>query len=249
MTPPVLCIIQARYASTRLPAKMLLKLGDETLIQRAWRLAGEAFGAENCVVAIPVGQPLEFRQHLEDIGARVHQSMAAESDVLLRFYHTAHAYRWHPDTVLHRWTPDDAFKSSEACRRVVAGERLPVELGGEAFTLAMLDEAHWRKDRPSQREHITHALFNTAAPPPPNCDVWTVDTESDYERAVARYEREAKAIEESYQQAKSEYSDKLHETVRAMRENPVYRRLVNGDQRLEPDADPLAALRAIQESA
>ncbi len=224
MTPPVLCIIQARYASTRLPAKMLLKLGDETLIQRAWRLAGEAFGAENCVIAIPKAQPAVFTDHLGAIGATVFVGWSAESDVLNRFFQCAHTYRWRPETVVHRWTPDDPFKSPETCRRVVAGERLPVEIGGEAFTLATLGDACRRVTQGYTVEHLTDWLFTYAPPPAPSDDVWTVDTQADYERAVARYEREAKAQTFYCTLTGTPYTPEMHRRS-------------------------LAALRAIQESA
>jgi 3-deoxy-manno-octulosonate cytidylyltransferase (CMP-KDO synthetase) len=197
--PPVLCIIQARYASTRLPGKMLLKLGEETLIQRGYRLACEAFGPENVVVAIPRKQPPDFVAHLDEIGATVFSCYRAEWDVLGRIHDCAHQYRWQAETVIHRWTPEDAWKSPEVCRAVVEGIRAPVEIGGEAFTLAMLQEAddgepfHNTYNEPNdRREHIGRSRFLFRAPPPPapSDDVWTIDTPEDYARACERWERE-----------------------------------------------------------
>ena len=138
-----LCIIQARLESTRLPRKMLLPLGGETIIARGWRLACEAFGKENCVVAIPATEGnLPLYHEVVRIGATYFQFHGDERDVMERFHRCAHWYRWRPDNVIFRWTPDDFRKAPEMCRRVAVGERLPVEQGGEAFTLAMLDEAH-----------------------------------------------------------------------------------------------------------
>ncbi len=202
MTIPTLCIIQARYHSTRLPGKMLLKLGDETLIARGYRIACEAFGKENVVVATPadiVSTPLA--DELKRIGAEVFHYEGAENDVLGRFHQCAHRYRWQPDTVLVRYTPDDPLKDVALLRRVAAGERLPVEIGGEAFTLAMLDAAHhrflvrnrsmnddaWEARVALCREHISHALFPNSPPPPcPPGDWWTVDTMEQLE-AARRY--------------------------------------------------------------
>lgn len=148
MSAPTLCIIQARYASTRLPAKMLQTLGDETLIARGYRLACEAFGAENVVVACcSVDKCTPLADELARIGATVNWYNGAESDVLGRFHEAAHARRWHGDSVIFRWTPDDPWKDPASCRRVAAGERLPVEIGGEAFSLRALDEAHKNERR------------------------------------------------------------------------------------------------------
>ena len=120
MNVPPLCIIQARWDSKRLPGKMLLKLGDETLITRAWRIACEAFGESNCVVATPKAEnPLI--EELRRIGAVVFQWAGPEWDVLSRLYACAHTYRWHPDSVIVRYTPDDPFKSVEALRPPVIG--------------------------------------------------------------------------------------------------------------------------------
>lgn len=209
MAPP-LCIIQARYNSTRIPGKMLLKLGDETLIARGFRIACAAFGYDNVIVAIPKSDedgPLGNELgRLDDpiippesrIGAKVFAWDGPEDDVLARFYCCAHSYRWHPESVIVRYTPDDPFKTVSALRRVANGERLPVELGGEAFTLAQLYIAHQRfhgrffrvtDDDSVPREHITHALFQMAPPKPPP-GVWTIDTQEDYEAAVAQVARQ-----------------------------------------------------------
>ena len=180
---------------------MLIELGGETLIARAWRTACEAFGAENCVVAIPASDengPLS--EHLISIDASVDGFRGDENDVLGRFHGVAHFHRWHPDTVIVRYTPDDPFKSVEALRRVAGGERFPVELGGEAFTLAMLDAAQERETlhlkgwqwtslgvvpiNPN-REHITDALFPFRSPTLKGAG-WTIDTPADYEAAKAR---------------------------------------------------------------
>jgi spore coat polysaccharide biosynthesis protein SpsF (cytidylyltransferase family) len=191
-----LVIIQARLASTRLPNKMLCDLGGQTLIQRAWGIACEAFGEDDCVVAIPKGdEDGPLGAELDRIGANVFAWDGDTADVLGRFHACAHTYRWKHDAVLLRITPDDPFKSAEHMWRVVNGERLPVELGGEAFTLAMLDAANEREElwtatvihgaeRNRYREHITHALFPFALPPI-GIPGYTVDTQTDLDAARA----------------------------------------------------------------
>jgi spore coat polysaccharide biosynthesis protein SpsF (cytidylyltransferase family) len=183
-----LCVIQARHHSQRFPGKMLAKLGNETLIARGHRMACEVFGEANVVVAIPADDAAgPLGDELRKIGATVFPWSGDEADVLSRFWACAHTYRWHRDAVIVRWTPDDPFKDPQKVRAVVEGVRHPAELGAEAFTLAMLDEAHERIQRPdtaagTAREHITHALFPTLPPPAP-AGVWTIDTAADLETA------------------------------------------------------------------
>lgn len=194
---------------------MLARLGNETLIERGYRLACETFGREHVVVATPplhsLNAPLDVE--LRRIGAVVYEwNDDDESDVLGRIHSAAHARRWNPASVIFRWTPDDWDKRPDACRRVAAGERLPVELGGEAFTLAMLDAAHAQyqlhdgvyysihsnPDKAKEadewaatcREHISYALFDTPAPlcPP---GLFTIDTPADLAAARRIVEGEA----------------------------------------------------------
>jgi len=188
---------------------MLLTLQGETLIARAWKQAVEVFGRGNVIVAIPhTDDDGPLGEELRRIDADVFAWDGQERDVLARFYHCAHEYRWHPASIIVRWTPDDVKKSSQLCREVSEGARHPVWMSCEAFTLAQLDTAHrnepaWRKlptiglrispdlfvpdsegVRNRNREHISYALFPTyreETPPLGAC----IDTPADYDAAVA----------------------------------------------------------------
>lgn len=181
-----LAIVQARIGSTRLPGKMLLPLAGKPLVWHAWNAAVKAFGAGNVVCALPASQENDqLASVLVGLSATVFRWAGPENDVLGRFHACAHRYRWHPDSVIVRVTPDDPRKDAEIMSRhlVACGQRVPVELGGEAFTLAMLDDAERRLSMAldsHKREHLTHALFPYPPPPPPP-GVWTVDTQEDYE--------------------------------------------------------------------
>ncbi len=171
--------------STRLPGKVLLKIDGMTLLERAWRTSCAAFGRDNVVIAMPdtpENQPI--CSHGSAMLAQMFAWNGPEDNVLGRFYNCAHHYRWHPDSVIVRVTPDDWRKDAKSMVRVAAGERLPVEMGGEAFTLAMLDKA---ADIFIKCEHITHAIFPTFPPLPPSDGLpWSIDTQEDYVAAVAR---------------------------------------------------------------
>jgi len=173
MSPP-LAIVQARIGSKRLPRKMLLDVGGKPLVAWALSAAQVAFGVEHTVAAIPASaENDELADVLESFKCPVFRWNGPEHDVLGRFHACAHTYRWHPFSVIVRVTPDDPYKSARQMQRVAAGERLPVEFGGEAFTLEQLDMAHIAS---TEREHLTHALFDMP-PPPAMPGIWTVDTQ------------------------------------------------------------------------
>lgn len=188
MMPPPLAIVQARWGSTRLPGKMGKDLGGYPLVWWAWNAAVVAFGWEHVVCAIPANKENDVLNGVllgMDMGrpwparnVQIFRWDGPESDVLGRVHDCAHAYRWHPDSVILRVTPDDPWKVPAVMQLVAMGERHPVEIGGEAFTLGMLDEAYYISD---EREHLTHAIPNLVGPPPAPAGTWTVDTPEDLE--------------------------------------------------------------------
>lgn len=193
-----LAIVQARVGSKRLPGKVLLTLGGKTIIEHVWRRACEAFGEANVVVAYPdTAENAALSAELYDLGAQKEACPGPEDDVLGRFWYVAHRYRWHPDCVIVRVCADDPFHDPHAMKRVANGERLPVPVGAEAFTLAMLDAAILREpiwvpdgfgevEYNERREHITRALFEVPPPAPPP-GIWSVDTEADYQAMLGLF--------------------------------------------------------------
>lgn len=186
-----LAIIQARLGSTRLPGKVLMEVGGRSLVRRAWDASCAAFGCDHVVITVPSGDA-ELIEHIQEFGGCVEPWDGDENDVLGRFWSVAHKYRWHPESVIVRVTPDDPFKDPRQMVRVASGERLPVETGGEAFTLAQLDEWMWMSLQGEEREHIGHLVPGDAPPCPPGRG-WTVDTLADLEaaREMAAGERRA----------------------------------------------------------
>ena len=77
---------------------------------------------------------------------------------------------------------------------MLSGERLPVELGCEAFTLKMLDAAiDTTPVESAAREHITHALYQYVPPAAPKGRTWTIDTQQDLDNARAELAGDRKA--------------------------------------------------------
>jgi len=169
--------------SKRLEGKMLLPLNGKPLIFWAWRRSVEAFGPDNVVVAIPdTPENAPLAAYCERIGANFTLWDGPEDDVLARFYWVANSMRWHHDSVIVRVTPDDPFKVPDLMRRVAAGERHPVELSCEAFTLGYLNMAHEHVTDPADREHLTNIL-GVVPPPKAPPGIWSIDTMEDLEAA------------------------------------------------------------------
>lgn len=180
----VVCFIQARTNSTRLPGKIWLPIQGETLLDRAYRQASQIFGERATVV---VGVVTDERL-VEWIGQRETQPNAFawagdENDVLSRFWHAAKELKLAPDTLIARWTPDDWRKDTEYVRDAVRGLYWPVEKSVEVFTVEQLDEWYWSVLNDG-REHIGHLLPPRPAPPDDGLP-WSIDTQADYDAVIA----------------------------------------------------------------
>lgn len=186
LSPPPLAIVQARIGSTRLPGKMLLPLGGKPVVMWAVDAAIAAFDAENVVATVPDTPENDELAAVLGRAIAVIRSSRKESDVLGRLCDAAYACRWAPESVCVRVTPDDWRKDPQALRRVAAGARLPVERGGEACTLQTLRTLDWTVYKERDREHVSFALFHSPTLPPPVDGVpWSIDTQADYDAAVA----------------------------------------------------------------
>jgi spore coat polysaccharide biosynthesis protein SpsF (cytidylyltransferase family) len=174
--------------SRRLPGKMLMDLGGKPLVRWAVDAAVKEFGYEHTVAAIPASEENDELAAALAPYVRLFRWDGPEKDVLGRFNAVANTYRWHPSSVIWRGTCDDPFKDGPSMRRVALGERLPVEIGGEAFLLGALRMAHDQSTK--HREHLT-PLFHTTDPPKAPPGIWTVDTLEDLIKARHRVTREA----------------------------------------------------------
>jgi spore coat polysaccharide biosynthesis protein SpsF len=192
------CIIQARTASTRLPRKILEKVGGRLVLERVLERAKAIPGVDVVCCATTI-EPAdgEIAVLAESLGAYVFRG--SESDVLDRYYRAA--LELEAETVL-RVTSDcpliDPAICGEVLAPVLAGEAdfavnnmppsWPHGLDCEAFTFSLLERAAREATDPLEREHV--GLFMRRAMdiikvniPAPCTGMekhrWTLDTKED----------------------------------------------------------------------
>jgi spore coat polysaccharide biosynthesis protein SpsF (cytidylyltransferase family) len=201
-------IVQARMGSTRLPGKVLLRLGGETVLAHVLRrcAAIPCIDAVCCATTTSADDDAVARE-AERHGALVYRG--SEDDVLERYRQAAHAAS--ADIVM-RVTGDCPLIDPALCGRVLdlvrAGDAeyacdnmpplFPHGLDCEAFTVAALERAAREARRPSEREHVTQHLRNRPDFTRRNVDGpgggaedhrWTLDTEADYRFLQALWPR------------------------------------------------------------
>ncbi len=186
--------------SERLPGKVLLELGDGTVLSQVLKRC-HAIDGVDVVVCATVDEPAcdPIAREVERCGAVVFRG--SEHDVLGRYYEAAKSVK--ADTIL-RVTSDCPLIDPNVCASVLlpvaAGEAdyannnsihsWPHGLDCEAMSFAWLARAHKEAVRPSHREHVTmyiydHPEVSKFVLEGPGGEVknyrWVVDTMSDYE--------------------------------------------------------------------
>ncbi len=201
-------IVQARMASTRLPGKVLLPLGDRTVLDHVLTRCRAIAGADVVVCAIPDTddcQPLA--EAAQNLGAVVFKG--SEDDVLMRYLGAAQ--RVDADVIL-RVTSDCPMIDPAVCARVLALVRdggvdfacnnmppsWPHGLDCEAVTTAWLGRAAREAEQRFEREHVMPWIRNhpdvvKANLVGPGGGVehhrWTLDNERDLEFLRALWRR------------------------------------------------------------
>jgi len=162
----VVCIIQARLASTRLPRKLLADVGGRTVLQLVLQRARAIDRIGKVGLAVPENEVGELHQVATDAGAEFVFG-GHPTDVLQRY---ADCARTLGADVIVRITGDCPLLaprwSSEVVRRFLAA--LPMcqygsNLGTgaidgfdtEIFTRRALERAHREAVTPADREHVT----------------------------------------------------------------------------------------------
>ena len=168
----VLLITQARIGSTRLPKKVLLPIGEETLLSVHLKRLRECTTANQIVVATTFEDDVD---QLIDIciESKVDYYQGSTEDVLDRFYQTAIQY--HPDWVV-RVTSDCPLLDSRVVDKVVGKaiesnvdycantitEDFPDGQDVEVFKFSALERAWEEATLKSEREHVTPYIRNNS---------------------------------------------------------------------------------------
>lgn len=195
----VVAVVQARMGSTRLPNKVMKRIGGVPMIELLLSRLSKSKEISEIIVATsddPHNQPLV--DHISSLGYRCFQGN--ENDVLDRYYHatkTAHA------DVVVRITGDcplvDPELVDEIIRRFraadvdyvsnVAPPTFPDGLDTEVFSFVALERAAHEADKVFDREHVTPYLRESGkfrqASVQNDVDYsdlrWTVDEQVDFD--------------------------------------------------------------------
>jgi spore coat polysaccharide biosynthesis protein SpsF len=202
----ITAIVQARTGSTRLPGKVLMDLGGETVLARVLRRLGRASRIDEMVVAT-TDTASDDEIGTECARLQVPCFHGSQDNVLDRYSKAAEQF--HSDLIV-RVTADCPLLDPEVLDEVVAAcitknidlscndvpHTFPRGLDVEAFTIETLRRVQGMADQPYQREHVTPIVYERP-------DIfrtyvvkgdrdlshlrWTVDTPEDLELTRAIY--------------------------------------------------------------
>lgn len=161
----VVAIVQARIASSRLPAKVLLDLAGKTILHHVLTRCRQIDNVDAVICAIPEG-PASDRLEVVALECGAATFRGSETDVLGRYLGAAVAAR--ADCVL-RVTSDCPLIDPEICSGVIklreqsgadyACNNMPPSfphgLDCEAFTVGALAAAANESTLPEEREHVS----------------------------------------------------------------------------------------------
>lgn len=164
----VLAVTQARYGSTRLPAKILKKVGDRTLLEIHLTRILKSSSISALKIATTAEEGSKYIIEVADkVGVGYHQGSV--DDVLSRFYDTAAPEA--PDYVI-RLTSDcpliDPAIIDATVRFAVEGgydyvktdpKSFPDGLDTEVFKFSALKKAFEEASLTSEREHVTPYIW------------------------------------------------------------------------------------------
>ena len=159
----VLCIVQARLTSSRLPDKVIMPLAGKTIAEHVFERLSLSRHIDKVVFAIPTGERNdELEQFLEERG--IPSFRGSEDNVQERFIGCIREYQ--PEIVV-RATSDNPFVDWEQADRQIEGlkdcdyvssEGAPLGTGVEVFYAAGLEEAYRLAESDREREHVTPYL-------------------------------------------------------------------------------------------
>lgn len=158
----ILCVVQARLTSSRLPNKVLMTLGESNLsiLEHVYQRLNKSRYIDKVVFAIPdsaMNNPLaEFMD-----SKNIPFTRGSEDDVLDRFYQCAKLYN--PEIVVRAtcdnpfvdWVLGDKLIESLGDNDYVGCKDTPLGTSLEVFTMHSLEEAHTKAVTDPEHEHVT----------------------------------------------------------------------------------------------
>lgn len=162
----VLCIVQARLTSTRLPNKVLMPLGNskKSILEHVYERLCQCKYIDKVVFAIPAS-PLNDK--LADFLSEkeIDCYRGSEDDVLERFYQCAIKHnpqlvvRATCDNPLVDWVLADKLIENIGQNDYIGCKETPLGTGVEVFTMAALKQAFENATTESQHEHVTPYMY------------------------------------------------------------------------------------------
>ena len=163
MERKIVAIIQARTTSTRLPNKVLMKLGGKSIIENIVDRVSHSKHINDLVVATSIEKSDDtIETLLQDAGVNVFRGSL--NNVLERFYYCAE--KFNADIVI-RFTADNALIAPELIDAAINAflginvdylyykEKLPLGMGIEIFTFNALKRAFSEAQDAECLEHVT----------------------------------------------------------------------------------------------
>ena len=158
----ILCVVQARLTSSRLPNKVLMTLGESNLsiLEHVYQRLNKSRYVDKVVFAIPdsaMNNPLaEFMD-----SKNIPYTRGSEDDVLDRFYQCAKQYN--PEVVVRAtcdnpfvdWVLGDKLIESLGDNDYVGCKDTPLGTSLEVFSMHSLEEAHAKAVTEPEHEHVT----------------------------------------------------------------------------------------------
>jgi len=202
MQNKVVCIIQTRIGSSRLPGKVLKKIGNKTAVEHVVERIKRISAIDEVIIATTIEERDDaVEEEAKRIGVNYYRG--SEDDVLSRYYYAAKEYS---GDVIVRVTSDCPLIDSEVSGKIIEfflsnmekydyvsntlERTYPRGLDTEVFTLKALEKAFNEAESKRDREHVTPYIWDNPKlfriyqykEQVDNSNFrWTLDTEEDLE--------------------------------------------------------------------
>jgi spore coat polysaccharide biosynthesis protein SpsF len=168
----VVCIVQARVGSTRLPGKVLKKICGKTVLEHDIDRLKRAKNIDEIVIATTTEErDIEIVNEAKRLGVKYYRG--SESDVLSRYYFAA---KENNADIVVRVTSDCPLLDSEVTEEIIKfylenypkydyvsntlDRTYPRGLDTEVFSFKVLEEAFLNAKENFQREHVTPYMWD-----------------------------------------------------------------------------------------